>query len=108
MRILANGVYCMSMENIFAGAVVYAESWKPVEERPVNQQEINATERVEITTESSYGGLTAKIHLKTGGYCFFGVSRDSTLTVGDTPRMEDLKIIALKRGDQTCLKVDLK
>ena len=81
--------------NIFSGLQVYGGSWNVTSERNFDQEEIGMIARAEVVP-SEYGNSVC-FFMKSGGQTYIPLSRNSSLTVGDTVDVTKAKLLTLHR-----------
>ena len=83
--------------NIFSGLQVYGGSWNVVADktRGFNAEELALIDRAEVVA-SEYGNSVC-FFMKSGGQTYIPLSRDSSLTVGDSVDITKAKLLTLHR-----------
>lgn len=92
------------MSNFFSSKRVYDDSWKVVDSRKFEDEEVAMVEHAEVVP-SQYG-LSVCFFMKSGGKAFVPLSRDSELDAGDEFPMKDAKILTLERSGETIERVE--
>lgn len=94
--------------NIFSGLQVYGGSWNVVADktRGFNAEEQALIERAEVVA-SEYGNSVC-FFMKSGGQSYIPLSRDSSLTVGDSVDITKAKLLTLHRdGSEDITRVSI-
>ena len=82
--------------NAFESLKVYGEgSWQVTNSRNFQQEEIALVEKAEVVS-SDYGSSVC-FFMKSGGKTYIPLSRDSSLTVGDSVDITKAKLLTLHR-----------
>lgn len=91
--------------NIFSGLQVYGGSWNVVKSRSFDAEEIALISKAEVVA-SEYGNSVC-FHMKSGGMTYIPLSRDSSLSVGDSVDIAKAKLLTLHRdGNDDIMRVD--
>lgn len=91
--------------NIFSGLQVYGGSWNVVKSRSFDAEEIALINKAEVVA-SEYGNSVC-FHMKSGGMTYIPLSRDSSLSVGDSVDIAKAKLLTLHRdGNDDIMRVD--
>lgn len=80
---------------IFDTLQVYGDSWKVVNSRSFEPEEIAAVKSAQVVS-SEYGNSVC-FFMKSGGQTYIPLSRDCTASVGDTVDITKAKILTLHR-----------
>lgn len=94
--------------NIFSGLTTYGGSWNVVESktRGFSSEEINAVANAEVVS-SEYGNSVC-FFMKSGGQTYIPLSRNSTLSVGDSVDLSKAKILTLHRdGNDDITRIEI-
>ena len=94
--------------NIFSGLKVYGGSWNVVADKTIgfNAEELALIDRAEVVA-SEYGNSVC-FFMKTGGQSYIPLSRDSSLTVGDSVDVSKAKLLTLHRdGSEDITRVSI-
>ena len=92
--------------NIFDSLRNYAGNWNVVNSRSFNEEEINAVSSAEVVA-SQYGNSVC-FFMKSGGQTYIPVSRDSSLSVGDSVDLSKAQLITLHRdGKEDITRVQI-
>jgi len=93
--------------NVFDGLKKYGESsWEVTNSRTFAPEELAMVDKAEVVS-SDYGSSVC-FFMKSGGKTYIPLSRDSTLTVGDTVDMAKAKLLTLHReGDGDINRIDI-
>jgi hypothetical protein len=94
--------------NIFSGLQVYAGSWNVVADktRGFNAEEQAMIDRAEVVA-SEYGNSVC-FFMKGGGQSYIPLSRDSSLTVGDSVDITKAQLLTLHRdGSEDITRVHI-
>ena len=98
------GIGVVSM-NIFQGLAVYGGSWKVKGSRDFDAEEIAAVSKAQVVA-SEYGNSVC-FFMKSGGQTYIPLSRDSSLSVGDTVDLSKAKVVTLERdGNDDITRID--
>ena len=84
--------------NVFAGLQVYGGNWSVKASRGFNPEEISAVKSAQVVA-SEYGNSVC-FHMVSGGQTYIPLSRDSSLTVGDSVDLSKAKLLTLERDGQ--------
>lgn len=91
--------------NIFSGLQVYGGSWNVVKSRSFDAEEIALISKAEVVA-SEYGNSVC-FHMKSGGMTYIPLSRDSSLSIGDSVDIAKAKLLTLHRdGNDDIMRVD--
>ena len=92
--------------NVFAGLDVYGGNWNVVDSRSFEQEEISQVTKAEVV--SSDYGKSVCFFMTGGGQTYIPMSRDSTLSVGDSVDLSKAKILTLHRdGNDDITRIEL-
>ena len=92
--------------NIFQGLQVYGGSWNVVNSRGLDAEEIAAVKKAEVVS-SEYGNSVC-FFMKSGGQTYIPLSRDSSLSVGDTVDITKAKVLTLHRdGNDDITRIEV-
>ena len=92
--------------NIFAGLQVYGGSWNVVADRNFSDEEKALISRAEVVP-SEYGNSVC-FFMKAGGQTYIPLSRDSSLTVGESVDISKAKLLTLHRdGSEDITRVSI-
>lgn len=94
--------------NIFSALQVYGGSWNVVADktRGFNAEELALIDRAEVVA-SEYGNSVC-FFMKSGGQSYIPLSRDSSLTVGDSVDVSKAKLLTLHRdGSEDITRVSI-
>ncbi len=90
---------------IFKTLPIYGGSWKVVDSRKFDQEEIDAVSKAEVVA-SEYGNSVC-FFMAAGGKTYIPLSNQSSLSVGDSVDMNTAKILTLHRdGDGDITRID--
>lgn len=87
---------------IFDTLQVYGDSWKVVNSRSFEPEEVAAVKSAQVVA-SEYGNSVC-FFMKGGGQTYIPLSRDSELSVGDTVDITKAKILTLHRDGSADIK----
>ena len=91
--------------NIFAGLQVYGGSWQVKSSRSFDAEEIAAVKKAEVVA-SEYGNSVC-FFMHSGGQTYIPLSKQSSLSVGDTVDMNTAKVLTLHRdGNDDITRID--
>lgn len=92
--------------NIFNGLPVYGGSWNVINSRGFEAGEIAAVKNAEVVS-SEYGNSVC-FHMLSGGQTYIPLSKDSTLSVGDSVDLSKAKILTLHRdGNDDITRIEI-
>ena len=92
--------------NIFSGLQVYGGSWNVVKSRSFDAEEVALIDRAEVVA-SEYGNSVC-FFMKSGGQTYIPLSRDSSLTVGDSVDVTKAQLLTLHRdGNDDITRVQI-
>ena len=92
------------MSNFFSSKQVYGPKWSLVDSRNFTEEEKNMISSTKVVP-SEYG-LSMCFMLKSGGAVYTPLSKNSSYKVGDTPNMDQLKVLTLEREGETIEKIE--
>ena len=92
--------------NVFSGLQVYGGNWEVVNSRNFQQEELALVDKAEVV--SSDYGMSVCFFMKSGGKTYIPLSRDSSLTVGDSVDMSKARLLTLHRdGCDNINRIDI-
>ena len=92
--------------NIFSGLQVYGGNWNVVKSRSFDAEELALIDRAEVVA-SEYGNSVC-FFMKSGGQTYIPLSRDSSLTVGDSVDVAKAQLLTLPRdGNDDITRVQI-
>ena len=84
--------------NIFNSLRIYAGKWEVKNERPFNQEEINAI--VQAVVVASQYGNSVQFTMKDGGLTFIPLDQNSALGTGELVDLTKAKLVTLSRSGE--------
>lgn len=94
--------------NVFSGLQVYGGSWKVVADktRGFSEEELALISKAEVVP-SEYGNSVC-FFMKSGGQSYIPLSRDASLTVGDSVDLSKAQILTLHRdGNEDIIRISI-
>lgn len=92
------------MASVFEGKTIFSLKWRPVDERPLSEDEMYPLiENIEVVS-GNYGPV-AEITLQDEGAVYLSISRETECSIGETVDKEKCFLVTLKRGSATCDKL---
>lgn len=92
--------------NIFNNLRIYAGRWEVKNERPFNQEEINAI--VQAVVIASQYGNSVQFTMKDGGLTFIPLDQNSALGTGELVDLTKAKLVTLSRpGENDIYRVSI-
>ena len=92
--------------NIFNNLRIYAGRWEVTNERPFNQEEINAI--VQAVVIASQYGNSVQFTMKDGGLTFIPLDQNSALGTGELVDLTKAKLVTLSRpGENDIYRVSI-
>ena len=84
--------------NIFNSLRIYAGKWEVKNERPFNQEEINAI--VQAVVIASQYGNSVQFTMKDGGLTFIPLDQNSQLGTGELVDLSKAKLVTLSKSGE--------
>lgn len=81
--------------NIFSSLQVYGGNWQVASSRSFDPEEINAVSKAQVVS-SEYGNSVC-FFMKSGGQTYIPLSRDASVSVGDTVDLTKAQVLTLHR-----------
>ena len=92
--------------NIFKSQKVYFDSWEVSDSRNFEEEEISAVKSAYVVP-SEFGNSCCFL-MKSGGKTYIPMSRDSSLSVGESVDLKKAKLLTLSReGDSDIYRVEI-
>lgn len=92
--------------NVFAGLQVYGKGWEVVNSRGFAPEELALVKKAEVVS-SEYGSSVC-FFMTSGGKTYIPLSRDSSLTVGDSVDLSKAQLLTLHRdGEADITRVNI-
>ena len=92
--------------NVFNNLRIYAGKWEVKNERPFNQEEINAI--VQAVVVASQYGNSVQFTMKSGGMTFIPLDQNSALGTGELVDLTKAKLVTLgKSGEADIYRVSI-
>ena len=97
------------MGNFLSSVMTYAEPWVIVNRESFDTEDKAQIESAKVIRSKEFGNLSVALYMKNGGFKPVPLDKGAqTLAEGTMLNVDNLELLTLKRGDETCYKIHVK